>query len=69
MPEGVEVDAHGNVYVGDMQNNRVLEFDNPLIGDVTADTVLWLNQFHRKQTKRRWHRHGQYIVLSCGHHA
>ncbi len=45
MPEGVEVDAHGNVYVGDMQNNRVLEFDNPLIGDVTADTVFGQTSF------------------------
>ena len=51
-PDGVVVDANGNVYVSDAGNNRLLEYDNPLAmtpgtpgvpgsaGDVTADRAF-----------------------------
>ncbi len=50
-PMGVAVDAQNNLYVADFDNNRVLEYDNPLTGagtpgspgssgDVTADLVF-----------------------------
>ena len=51
-PDGVAVDADGNVYVSDSGNGRVLEYDNPLsltagtpgvpgsAGDVTADRAF-----------------------------
>jgi sugar lactone lactonase YvrE len=52
LPKGVAVDTAGNVYVADTDNNRLLEYDNPLAagggtpgtpgaaGDVTADLVF-----------------------------
>ena len=51
-PDGVAVDADGNVYVSDSGNGRLLEYDNPLsmtpgtpgvpgsAGDVTADRAF-----------------------------
>jgi sugar lactone lactonase YvrE len=51
-PVGVAIDAHGNLYVADRDNNRVLEYDKPVpfgggtpgtpgsAGDVTADLVF-----------------------------
>ena len=43
-PEGVAVDASGNLYIADFFNSRVLEFDGPFgagqINDVTADNVF-----------------------------
>jgi DNA-binding beta-propeller fold protein YncE len=39
-PTRVAVDPRGNVYVADMFNFRVLEFDNPFAGDRTADRVF-----------------------------
>ena len=51
-PFGVALDAHGNLYVADRDNNRVLEYDKPVpfgggtpgtpgaAGDITADLVL-----------------------------
>ena len=51
-PDGVAVDADGNVYVSDSGNGRLLEYDNPLLptpgtpgvpgsaGDVTADRAF-----------------------------
>lgn len=51
-PDGVAVDADGNVYVSDSGNGRILEYDNPLsmtpgtpgvpgsAGDVTADRAF-----------------------------
>jgi hypothetical protein len=39
-PEGVVVDADGNLYVADALNNRVLTYLNPLTADRTADLVL-----------------------------
>ena len=40
MPFGVAVDADGNLYVVDRDNNRVLEYDRPLATDTVADRVL-----------------------------
>jgi sugar lactone lactonase YvrE len=39
-PEGVAVDATGNLYVADTNNSRVLEYDMPRVRDVTADRVF-----------------------------
>ena len=46
-PAGVAVDANGNLYVADLQNNRVLEYNTPLTvtetpgsGDTTPDLVF-----------------------------
>jgi sugar lactone lactonase YvrE len=39
-PYDVEVDRAGNLYIADTNNNRVLQFDAPLIGDTIADRVF-----------------------------
>ena len=39
-PAGVAVDAQGNLYVADLHNNRVLEYDAPLTHDTIADRVF-----------------------------
>jgi sugar lactone lactonase YvrE len=39
-PVDVTVDRFGNVWVADSANNRVLEYDNPLVTDVVADRVI-----------------------------
>jgi sugar lactone lactonase YvrE len=39
-PVDVTVDRHGNVWVADVYNNRVLEYDNPLATDAVADRVF-----------------------------
>ncbi|HYG78197.1 MAG TPA: PKD domain-containing protein [Planctomycetota bacterium] len=39
-PYSVAVDARGNVYVADYENNRVLEFDDPITTDAVADRVF-----------------------------
>jgi len=39
-PDGLAVDAGGNLYVSDGFNNRVLEFNTPLTTDTTADQVF-----------------------------
>jgi hypothetical protein len=43
-PSGVAVDSKGNVYVAELWNNRVVEYDNPLGScgscDLTADRVF-----------------------------
>jgi sugar lactone lactonase YvrE len=38
-PQSIALDAHGNLYAADTRNNRVLEYDQPLL-DPTADRVL-----------------------------
>jgi sugar lactone lactonase YvrE len=57
-PNGVAVDGHGNLYVADSSNNRVLEFNTPLSvtaiagsGDTTADEV--------------WGQAGSFTTSSC----
>ena len=39
-PWGVAVDGSGNLYVADLDNNRVVEYNTPLTTDVTADRVF-----------------------------
>lgn len=39
-PQGVAVDGYGNLYVADYNNNRVLEYDNPLASDLVPDRVF-----------------------------
>ncbi len=39
-PAGVAVDSTDNLYVADTNNNRVLEYDTPLITDTVADDVF-----------------------------
>ena len=39
-PWGVALDGSGNLYVGDSDNNRVLEYNTPLTTDTTADMVF-----------------------------
>jgi sugar lactone lactonase YvrE len=46
MPEGVAADRNGNVYIGDTQNNRVLEYNTPLVkGNTVANLVFGQNGF------------------------
>jgi sugar lactone lactonase YvrE len=47
-PFGVAVDNAGNVYVADMANNRVVEYDTPLTTDRIADLVLGQPNFASK---------------------
>ena len=44
-PGGVAVDASGNLYLADSDNNRVLEYNTPLTTDATADRVLGQQDF------------------------
>ncbi len=39
-PEGVEVDAAGNLYVADSANHRVLQYNTPFTSDGIADRVF-----------------------------
>ena len=39
-PEGVALDAAGNLYVAEFSNHRVLEYDTPLTTDAVADRVF-----------------------------
>ncbi len=45
IPVGVAVDADGNLFVADGQNNRVLEYDSPLTTDTVADRVFGQGSF------------------------
>jgi sugar lactone lactonase YvrE len=47
-PFGVAVDNAGNVYVADMANNRVVEYNTPLTTDRIADLVLGQPNFESK---------------------
>jgi NHL repeat len=39
-PTGVAIDSLGNVFIADLDNNRVLEYNTPLTTDRVADAVL-----------------------------
>ncbi len=39
-PGGMAVDSHGNLWLADLLNNRVLELDRPFESDAVADHVL-----------------------------
>jgi sugar lactone lactonase YvrE len=54
LPTGVAVDAQGDLYVADSQNNRVLEYDDPLApgGDTTADRVFGQADFSHGLSNR-----------------
>jgi hypothetical protein len=39
-PEAVALDAHGNLYVADQSNNRVLEYSAPLTNGMSANLVF-----------------------------
>ena len=45
LPMGMAFDARGNLYVADIANNRVLEFDDPLTTDHVADRVFGQTDF------------------------
>ena len=47
-PAALALDAQGNLYVADFFNNRVLEYDSPLITDRSADRVFGQPGSHRK---------------------
>ena len=42
-PEGLALDKAGNLYVADRDNNRILEYNNPLVTNTTADRVFGQN--------------------------
>ncbi len=42
-PNGLAVDASGNLYVSDVGDNRILEYNIPLVLDTTADQVFGQN--------------------------
>jgi sugar lactone lactonase YvrE len=44
-PSGVAVDTVGNLYVADLSNSRVLEYNTPLTTDTTADRVFGQSGF------------------------
>jgi sugar lactone lactonase YvrE len=48
VPFGVAVDDAGNVYVADMANNRVVEYNTPLTTDSIADLVLGQPNFESR---------------------
>lgn len=39
-PNGLAMDSSGNLFVGDTNNHRVLEYDSPMTTDTTADEVF-----------------------------
>jgi DNA-binding beta-propeller fold protein YncE len=45
---GLAVDAHGNLYVADTANNRVLVYRDPLTTDAVADQVLGQPGFQQR---------------------
>ncbi len=51
-PQGVSVDAAGNVYVADMRNNRVLRYVTPLTNGKAASLVLGQANFSDRLSNR-----------------
>ena len=57
-PMGVALDGAGNLYVSDTANNRVLEFNTPLVsGNTTADVVFGQNGSFTSSTCADGHGH------------
>lgn len=52
-PGGVAVDRDDNVYVADILQNRILEYDDPLRRDAVADRVLGARGMRRNQCTDR----------------
>ncbi|MGO9062976.1 MAG: choice-of-anchor D domain-containing protein [Candidatus Binataceae bacterium] len=51
-PAGVALDAAGNLYVSDNENNRALKYNSAFAGDTTADVVLGQPDFaHNNRNK------------------
>jgi sugar lactone lactonase YvrE len=48
-PTALALDSHGNLYVADGGNNRVLEYDTPLSTDTTADRVFGQPDFNQRK--------------------
>jgi hypothetical protein len=44
-PQGIGVDSAGNLYVADTSNSRVLEYNNPIANDTSADHVYGQGNF------------------------
>ncbi len=51
-PDGVAVDAAGNVYCADGALNRVVRYDSPTTTDATADLVLGQGAFNKADPNR-----------------
>lgn len=51
-PNRVTVDPHGHLYVADVFNNRVLEFDSPFTTDRVADRVFGQPDFSSRASTR-----------------
>jgi sugar lactone lactonase YvrE len=49
-PTGLAVDSRGSLFVADMDNNRVLRYDDPLTGDQLADAVFGQSSATPSQT-------------------
>lgn len=47
-PIGIAVDTGGALYVCDWGNHRILRYDNPVLGDMTADDVIGQPDFEHR---------------------
>jgi len=47
-PIGIAVDAGGSLYVADWGNHRILRYDDPILGDMTADAVIGQPDFEHR---------------------
>jgi sugar lactone lactonase YvrE len=48
-PTSIAVDSKGNVWIADLSNKRVLEYDDPMTLDTTADRVLGQPNFTSRE--------------------
>lgn len=53
IPGGVAVDRTDNLYVADIGNNRILEFNQPMRQDAVADRVLGADGFNQRVCNTR----------------
>lgn len=47
-PIGIAVDAVGSLYIADWGNHRILRYENPILGDMTADEVIGQPDFDHR---------------------